>query len=170
MSDAALSIARAQKADAARQAMGTVALADWLEDVLTAMHASIASALGIPPETLPLLPPLPPQVENLRKRALERNRQEELDAVTDAISRRKLAALRAPKEPMRHNYDEEASHDGTTWGKNAERDKLLAGGQAAKHAAMAKLGEFVGDGSDAHMASRPVREEIYRRLAEEAKK
>lgn len=169
MSEPALRLSRQQWDDTTKLATGLVALGDWIEEMLTAMMTQIAAKAGVDATELPPLPPMPEAIEKLRLRALQTSRQEELERVTERMAATRRLAFRASKVPAPIRYEQESPGDGTSWGRNAERDRLLANGQAAKHMQMARIGEiFVGDGSDAHLASRKIREEIYAKLAQEA--
>jgi hypothetical protein len=151
---AAVSLSRQQWKDTTALAGAIVALAD----LFAAAHD---------------IPELPPQIEKLRLRAIQPSRAEQMEAVRAQMANDRLRALKASKQPFRDLRVGDGTQAPDTapddsWGARIAKDQMLAGGQAARHAAMG-AGQYI-DASDARPQTRPIREEIYRKLAEEAQK
>lgn len=163
-SSASLSLSRQQFKDTTALSAGIVALADAFADWTYSFGVTIADALGVEPP-----PPMRelPQVEALRLRSMQQSRASQLAAMQEEMAANKLAAMRAPKAPpFKPREPQWHGPPPTATDKAFERDALLAGGQAAQHAAMANAGP-VFDG-DAKADLRPIRTAMYAAAAKAA--
>jgi hypothetical protein len=129
----------------------------WLEGTMIArVLCVIVDALGVEADE-------PEAIRWVRARASAPDGQAQIAEIRQQIADRRLAAMRTSKLPYRDGRFGDGSQvprapmDKTD--QVMERNRLLAGGQAARHAAMG--GNKFIDSSDAHRDQRPIREEIY---------
>ncbi len=114
-----------------------------------------------------------PSIERIRRRVVEPRRGDQVEATRRAMAENHLRSLRAAKGPPVDVHlvgdgsrVSETAHDPTEAAFEQSRVLAARGQQALRHRQM--MGSQWIDSWDAHPETRPIREALYRKLAEEA--